>query len=183
MESEEEQSKKTPIVKPLTSSQIQSTRKIRIYPNSTLNKLLLTWIAGTNCIYNKIVYHQSTSYGKYKNMSEYDLRERFVNGKIVTREKINNRANTYVLNQGMFQGQPVNGGNMIVHDRTGNKILKGRILSTVPNPHLNPWVSKIPKVVRAGAVKDYCGGRQAAWENLKAGNIGRFTMRYRKKFR
>ena len=180
MESEEEQSKKTPIVKPLTSSQIQSTRKIRIYPNSTLNKLLLTWIAGTNCIYNKIVYHQSTSYGKYKNMSEYDLRERFVNEKIVTREKINNRANTYVLNQGMFRGQPVNGGNMIVHDRTGNKILKGRILSTVPNPHLNPWVSKIPKVVRAGAVKDYCGGRQAAWENLKAGNIGRFTMRYRK---
>ena len=90
-------------------------------------------------------------------MSQFDLREKFVNEMIVTRKDVS------LLNE----------------ERTGNKKLKGHILNSVPNPELNIWVRKVPKVVRAGAIKDYCTGRKAAFENLKRGNILSFNMNYR----
>ncbi len=107
-------------------------------------------------------------------MSEYDLREKFVNEKLVI------RGNPCTLNQGMFMGQRVHGGHVIIEGRTGNKKLKGPIIQTRPNPDLSLWVSKVPKVIRAGAVKDYCDGRKGALENLKAGRIRYFKMSYRK---
>jgi hypothetical protein len=152
---------------------VQRTRKVRIYPNKSIVKQFKTWIAGTVCIYNKVVYFQSTCSEQDKNMSQFDLREKFVNEKIVT------RANKYVLNQGVYQGHMINGGNIIVDGRIGNKILNGPIINTIPNPELNSWVKKVPKAVRAGAIKDYCTGRKAAFENFKCGNIASFKMRYR----
>ncbi len=152
----------------------QHTRKIRIYPNKTTSKLLKTWIAGTNCIYNKIVYFQSHCNVQDKNMSEYTLREKFVNEKIVV------RANRMVVNQGIFMGHSLHGGHVIIEGRTGNRVFKGPIISSKKNPDLNHWVSKLPKVVRSGAVKDYCWGRLAALENLKQCNIQKFRMNYRK---
>jgi hypothetical protein len=151
------------------------TRRIRIYPSKSISNVLRTWIAGTNCIFNKTVYFQSHCLPEQKNMSEFSLREKFVNESLVV------RSNRPILNQGMFMGQFVHGGQVLIDGRTGNRKLKGPILHTTPNPDLNPWVAKLPKVIRAGAVKDYCEGRKAAFSNLKAGNIRFFRMNYRKK--
>lgn len=135
----------------------QLTRKIRIYPNKSIIKQFKTWIAGTICIYNKIIYFQSTCKDEDKNMSQFELREKFVNEMIVTRTDVSD------LNE----------------HRKGNQKLNGSIINSTPNPDLNAWVKKVPKVVRAGAVKDYCIGRKAAFENLKRGNIASFKMNYR----
>lgn len=138
---------------------VQRTRKVRIYPNKSIIKQFKTWINGTICIYNKVVYFQSTCVKNDKNMSQFDLREKFVNETIVTREDVSQ------INK--------------QQQREKNKKLKGAIISSIPNPELNIWVKKVPKVVRAGAIKDYCIGRKAGFKNIERGNIASFKMRYR----
>ena len=140
------------------SNVIQRTMRVRIYPNKSIIKQFKTWIAGTICIYNKVVYFQSNCSEQDKNMSHFDLREKFVNEMIVTRKDVSG------LNK----------------ELKGNQKLKGAIIDSIPNPELNTWVRKVPKVVRAGAIKDYCTSIKAAFENLKRGNIASFKMNYRK---
>lgn len=153
---------------------LHHTMKVRVYPKETIANKLRMWIAGTNNIYNKIVYFQLHCNEADRNMREYDLRELFVNEKIIV------RANRMVVHGGFFMGVAVNSGCVLVDGRTGNRKLPGPIISSKPNENLAPWVARIPKAVRHGAVKDYCVGRAAAFTNMKQGNILRFRMRYRK---
>jgi len=129
----------------------ESTRKIRIFPNEQTKKAFRLWIASACCIYNKVVYYN------HKTSSFYELREKFVNENIVTRE---------VVDDGIV--------------RTGRNKLNGKIVSKVKNPDVNEWCLNAPKDVRSGAVYDYVTARKAAITNLNQGNIKYFKMQYRK---
>lgn len=144
-------------IKKESTCSIQRTRKVRIYPNKSIIKQFKTWIAGTICIYNKIVYFQEHCSKEDKNMSEDKLKRKFVYESIVTRKDVSE------LNK----------------DRKGSYKLKGIILDKQSNPDIIEWTKKLPKVVREGAAEDYCIGRNAAFTNVNLGNIARFKMKYR----
>ncbi len=137
---------------------IQCTRKVRIYPNKSIIKQFKIWIAGTICIYNKIVYFQEHCSEEDKNMSKKDLKRKFVYESIMTREDMTE------LNQ----------------ERKGCHKLKGIMIDKQPNPYVNEWTKKLPKVVREGVVEDYSDAKNAAFTNLNLGNIAKFRMKYRK---
>lgn len=153
----------------------ESTRQVRLFPPEPVANILLSWLVCARVNYNKSLYHRNTT-GVVA--SEFDLREMFVNESIVTREQLP----VYRVNNGYMANYhlPLCGG-YTKEVLRGNRKLKGKILSKVPNENIKPWMKDIPKEVRHSGVKDYVKAREACIANLKAGNIRRFKMTYRKK--
>lgn len=148
------------------------TRKVRLFPKEYIANAFLSWVTASRVNYNKALYHDVNTEEK---LSEYDLRAKFVNENIITRQPI-----VWRVNNGYIAGidVPLCGGHVL--PIKGNKRPNGKILDRDPNPDMSPWMKDVPKTVRHSGISDYVKGKTAAFANLKAGNIKHFKMSFRK---
>jgi transposase len=153
----------------------ECTRKVRLFAPEPVANILLSWVTCSRANYNKALFHYNTT---KENLSEYDLREMFVNESITVREQLP----VYRVHNGYIANCPIPlCGGYTREEPRGNKKPKGKILSKTPNKNLKPWMKSVPKEIRHSGIHDYVKARETCFANLKAGNIRRFKMTYRKK--
>ena len=136
------------------------TIKIRLILTKTQKKVIKEWFDTSNYVYN-----HANEYIKSENINM-----RIPCAKLFLRDKLIYARTRKSINDIQFS--------FIEKNKDNNKSNDGKLKE---NPNVQPWELNTPSDIRASAVYDVYEAYHTAYSNIKAGNIRKFEVKFRKK--